>query len=284
MGPDRLRGHPAPGVVPDVASDGCPGAAGLRAAVSWVARCGPACPGRGMTAYPALARTVGSAGWRPGPDCAHPRSARPRASGRATVWRARRGPGRIARRPATARLAIGRARGGRVPLPARGELDRVGVPVVGGANSYPIASSLARMSATCSRFDSRRSSGRSSHAASAGSLPVSPPPMTAPGWFQGRHVETGADRAADRAIPPGPGDRPRDQRPGHRRAARWAASATATPSWGRRGGRLSITSRPLPSSARPVIAAAKAAGWVAASRTWAGRAGGRVLPTSRRDR
>jgi hypothetical protein len=54
-----------------------------------------------------------------------------------------------------------------------GELDRVGVPVVGRRELVSDGSSLTRMSATCCRFDSRRSWGRSSHAASAGSLPGS---------------------------------------------------------------------------------------------------------------
>ena len=67
----------------------------------------------------------------------------------------------------------------------------------------------------------------------------------------------GGDAAGDRALRAGAGHRPRDRRPAGRSQPTWATWAAATPTWGRRGGRSSSTSRRWPSPARSATGRAK---------------------------
>ena len=105
----------------------------------------------------------------------------------------------------------------------------------------------------------------------------------APGQPRQQLCRLGADRAGDRALPAGPGHRPRDRQPRRRRRVAWAVSATASRPGADRAGDRALTSRPWPSPARPATATAKARpgrSRLNAMRTW-GRPSGRSSTTSR---
>ena len=75
------------------------------------------------------------------------------------------------------------------------------------------------------------------------------------------YCDPGADRAGDRALPAGPGHRPRDRRPRQRRRVAGQPRQQLRGPWGRPSRRSSTTSRPWPSPARSATAATKACGW-----------------------